>query len=230
MTNKYLSSIGVAIKHQVHLSDGSPTLYKCRVNFVDASHGQDDFGFRVDKHYFGSRHGKGPCDGEVGVVKRCALNSVKTRKAIIGYARDLYDFCCQGLSLPKVDGDHVHQKRCFMYVSSGEVDRSRSGRTDGIKTVKNTRMLHSFQGAQPFKIVVKESCFCCVCIDTEPGHTGICENQRFTGVAYPVTLKPRKSLNGGEIPDVSGKEPIDSTQKVPPASSSIMDRENSEDR
>lgn len=44
----------------VSFSDGPPTQYKNRINFVDCSHAPSDFGVEAERHYFGSRHGKGP--------------------------------------------------------------------------------------------------------------------------------------------------------------------------
>lgn len=71
--------MGLKIEKEIQFPDGAPTQYKSKYNFVDISMCHDDFGFSVEKHFFGSRHGKGPCYGEVGVIKRSANLAVTTR-------------------------------------------------------------------------------------------------------------------------------------------------------
>ncbi|KAJ8382437.1 hypothetical protein SKAU_G00032150 [Synaphobranchus kaupii] len=124
LANKHLADKGVCSDVQVSFSDGSPTQYKNKVAFCDASHGK----CKVQKHIFGSRHGKGPCDGEISVVKRCAANAVRGRRRIISNAEDLFSFGQDNLSLPKDDVEHVHSRRKFFFVKEGEIERNREHR------------------------------------------------------------------------------------------------------
>ncbi|CAG2216976.1 unnamed protein product [Mytilus edulis] len=56
----------------------------------------------IEKHFFGSRHGKGPCDGESGgVVKRSATVAVAARGCIISNALNFYLYAKKQLSVPK---------------------------------------------------------------------------------------------------------------------------------
>lgn len=64
----HLLQKGITIEKLVQFSDGAPTQYKGKVNFADLSYSFEDF--KCEKHYFGSRHGKGPCDREIGTVKQ----------------------------------------------------------------------------------------------------------------------------------------------------------------
>jgi len=91
-SNQYLlETVGLEIQKEIHFSDGAPTQYKSKANFVDLSMSQEDFGFQIEKHFFGSRHGKGPCDGEVGVVKRSASLAVR-RGHMISNAKDFLEY------------------------------------------------------------------------------------------------------------------------------------------
>ncbi len=76
LTNSHLRSKGVAMTTQVHFSDGASSQYKNKTTFSDASFGLQDFNCPVQKNFFGSRHGKGPCDGEG--VKAAAERAVKS--------------------------------------------------------------------------------------------------------------------------------------------------------
>lgn len=71
-------------------TDGCASQYKSKGPFADIAASGDDFNTRVERCFFGSRHGKGPCDGEAAVVKNHAATAVKARKAIIATARDFF--------------------------------------------------------------------------------------------------------------------------------------------
>lgn len=80
----------------VSFSDGAPTQYKNRINFVDCS----DLGVETQRHYFGSRNRKGPCDREIGVLKKSVNRAVAARQVHVLTARDFYDVCCQHSTSP----------------------------------------------------------------------------------------------------------------------------------
>lgn len=71
-------------------NDGAPTPYKNRINFADCSFTPFDFGVQTECHYFGSRHGKGPCDREIGVVKKTVNHCVKARQTNVTSAEDFF--------------------------------------------------------------------------------------------------------------------------------------------
>ena len=82
----------------MHFSDGCAGQYKCKINFVDASFSVVEHGVPMEKQYFGSRHGKGPCDAEIGVVKCITTQDMKRRKAIVCSAHDFYDYAKKSLT------------------------------------------------------------------------------------------------------------------------------------
>ena len=98
VTNQ-LEQRGLSFQKVVHFSDGCPSQYKCKTNFADISFAADT-GILPEKHFFGTRHGKGPCDAEIGVVKRIAFLAVRRRRAIIANATDLYRFGKSSLTKP----------------------------------------------------------------------------------------------------------------------------------
>ncbi|CAF3716375.1 unnamed protein product [Rotaria socialis] len=66
--NKNLSKI-------FYFSDGCAGQYKNLKNFINLTHHQEDFGVDAEWHFFATSHGKGPCDGVGGAVKRLAAKA-----------------------------------------------------------------------------------------------------------------------------------------------------------
>ena len=180
-TNQYLLEQRLNICKEILFSDGAPTQYKSKANFLNLSMSKEDYGFDIEKHFFGSRHGKGPCDGEVGVLKRSASLAVK-RGQVISDAEDFYKFAKDTLSLPKssVSNDiatHTHAKRTFIKVNEGEISREQA-RLKDIKCIPQTRSTHQYRGIQPYIVTVRErSCFCEECVIGE----GTCQNEHIVG-------------------------------------------------
>ena len=180
-SNEYLTQNGLNINRQIHFSDGAPTQYKAKTNFVDMSMVSDDFGFPVEKHYFGSRHGKGPCDAEAGVLKKSASVAVSSRNTIISNAADFFDYATRHHTLPKEhDQDkHCHSIRTFIFVKENEIQRKRQIRTTNIKPIQGTRNTHCFRGVMPYVTLSRErSCFCTVCTGVD---SGTCKYHEVTG-------------------------------------------------
>lgn len=53
----------VKIKHAVQFTDGCSAQYKSKQPFMDLSYAETDYNFATEGFFFGSSHGKGPCDG-----------------------------------------------------------------------------------------------------------------------------------------------------------------------
>ena len=67
---------------------------KTAKNFINLCHREDDFGMPAEWHFFATSHGKGPCDGVGGTVKRLAAHASLQRpydKHILT-PHQLYDF------------------------------------------------------------------------------------------------------------------------------------------
>jgi hypothetical protein len=114
---KHLLEKGISIEKLIQVSDGAPTQYqyKGKMNFADLSYSYEDFGFQSEKHYFGSRHGKLPCDREIGTVKKSVVMAIKSRRAEVSNTKTFHGYC--RINKPKEPSDHVHFKRTCICVS-----------------------------------------------------------------------------------------------------------------
>ena len=76
-----------------YFSDGAHQQYKNKINFINLSHHLIDFGVAGERHFYATGHGKGPCDGVGGTLKRiarrsCLKSGIKTE---IFTAQKLYE-------------------------------------------------------------------------------------------------------------------------------------------
>lgn len=62
-----------------YISDGAAAQYKCFKNFINIAHHKNDFGIECEWHFHATSHGKGPCDGLGGTLKRKATNASLAR-------------------------------------------------------------------------------------------------------------------------------------------------------
>ncbi|KYM95059.1 hypothetical protein ALC62_14305, partial [Cyphomyrmex costatus] len=58
-----------------YFSDGSGAQHKNKKNFVNLYYHKRDFNVMAELHFFATLHGKGPCDGLGGVIKRLAAKA-----------------------------------------------------------------------------------------------------------------------------------------------------------
>ena len=58
-----------------YFSDGAAAQYKNRKNFANLAYHEEDYGVPAEWHFFATSHGKGPCDGIGGTVKRLATKA-----------------------------------------------------------------------------------------------------------------------------------------------------------
>ena len=63
------------ISKMVYFSDGCAVQYKNCNNFLNLCNHESDFGVPAEWHFFATSHGKGPCDGIGGTVKRLATRA-----------------------------------------------------------------------------------------------------------------------------------------------------------
>ncbi|KAK7102691.1 uncharacterized protein [Littorina saxatilis] len=192
-----LQGSGVVCNKVIHFSDGCAGQYKGKTNFVDASFSLQDTGCELEKHFFGSRHGKGPCDAEIGVLKRIAGLAVRRRKAVIASAQDLFVYARDNLTKPQNRLLHSHRRRSFVFVPLGTINREREDRTSGVKTLPGTRSLHGIRGQHPYLVSFRErSCFCLPCVQKE----GRCQNLDFCGAWKEFSMKVNRRRGNGNNP------------------------------
>ena len=162
---------GVTVNQVVEFTDGCAGQYKSKLPFSDISFSVEDMGVKRERHYFGSRHGKGPSDGVSGVVKSAVCRAVVSRIAVVDTAVSMFTYLQENMT----KNDCKCQRRVFVYVAAGDIDRDRPSRT--VKTaLPGTRSLQAVKSMQPGVVGVRLlSCFCPGCQGDEP-----CNNSNFT--------------------------------------------------
>ena len=59
----------------IYISDGASSQYKNFNYFANLCHHEVDLGTKAEWHFFATSHGKGPCDGVGGTIKRAAAHA-----------------------------------------------------------------------------------------------------------------------------------------------------------
>jgi hypothetical protein len=123
------------ISKMYNVSDGASAQYENKYNFINLCHHNTDFGINAEWHFFATSHGKGPCDGVGGTIKRLAAryslqhHQILTPAQFYSWARD---------HLPSI---HV---QC---VCNSEVEQTRHRLKftfDSTRTVVGTRQYRAF--------------------------------------------------------------------------------------
>lgn len=71
----FVKSISETVNKIYYFSDGAPQQFKNFKNFINLYYHENDFGIPAEWHFFATAHGKGPCDGIGGTVKRLAARA-----------------------------------------------------------------------------------------------------------------------------------------------------------
>jgi hypothetical protein len=90
-------------KKVTYFSDGCAAQYKNGKNFLNLCCHEEDFGIKAEWNFFTTSHGKGPCDGLGGTVKRLAARASLQRpydKQILTPAA-FFQFCEE--SIPNIN-------------------------------------------------------------------------------------------------------------------------------
>ncbi|CAC5385885.1 unnamed protein product [Mytilus coruscus] len=177
MANEHLQQKRmINIQHEIQFSDGCSSQYKSFTPFCDISYSLQDYGFIIERHFYGSRHGKGPCDGAGAVLKSAARRAVMGQTQVINNSKDLFEFAKLKLvkdDLPNSD-EHLHSKRTVFHVTESDICRNRPDRI--AKTLKGTRLLHSIKTKEGMNIYTRtQSCFCQPCREG----IGQCQNDEY---------------------------------------------------
>ena len=140
-------------------SDGAPGQYKNKNCLTDMSFGECDWGVKcAERHFFGTRHGKGPCDREFGTVKR-SLRLLVAGGHDLTCGEDVYRVAVANLTR----SGRVHFKRNFFWVGHNDIPRDRE-RLKDLNTLEDTKLQHSFRMVCGLTIQYRErSCFCSKC-------------------------------------------------------------------
>ena len=131
-----------------YFSDGAASQYKNRKNFLNIANHKADFGIHAEWHFFATSHGKGPCDGVGGTVKRLAARASLQRPYDdqIQTPIQLFDWAQQNINA-------IH----FAYADAKDIEdteKSIKDRLDGSKSITGTQKLHAFLAIPNSKVEV----------------------------------------------------------------------------
>ena len=157
---------------------------------------------KMERIYYGSKHGKSQCDSLGGIVKNAAQRHVKSRAGKIRNAKEFYDFCCKNLVIDaEKDGKCCHKRRVFFY--EAEIDFTEMNDLVG---VKGTQKLHQVRPMRPG--VVQGRPFACYCDGCLKGQN--CENSdtinRSWGREHALIRDKKKTMHRQPKSKKAGKK------------------------
>ena len=132
-----------------YFSDGAASQYKNKKNFLNLCHHQEDFGVDAEWHFFATSHGKGPCDGVGGTVKRLAARASLQRpyEQQIMTPRQLFDWATKNVTAVEfrytTNEDHLNEEAAL------------NERFARARTIAGTQKLHAFIPASKHTVVTK---------------------------------------------------------------------------
>ena len=164
----YIQEKFPSIKRLEYFSDGCSGQYKNFKNFFNLTHHFQDFNLEASWSFFATSHGKSPCDGVGGMVKR-KLAQASLKRPIdnqILSTEDAYTFCkdeITSVTFFLISKEALHNTRAFL-----------QSRYAAASTVPGTRSFHHFEsdstGLLKFKRISDDLSFCgnhnFLCADT----------------------------------------------------------------
>jgi len=137
-------------KYIKYFSDGCAAQYKNRKMFVNLCHHELDFGVAAEWHFFATSHGKSPCDGIGGTVKRLAARASLQRpydNQIIT-SRQLFEF---GQS--EINGINFYYATVEQHEQESQLLAPRFLTS---RTIPGTHRLHCFRPISKEKMEVRD--------------------------------------------------------------------------
>ena len=127
------------MKKVYYFSDGAASQYKNKKNFVNlAFHNRDFNNIEAEWHFFATAHGKGPCDGLGGTVKREAVRA-SLKRPLEGQTQTPQELSEWAMdAIPSVT---------FEFVDKSEVEaeeRALQERLDAAVTIEGTQSYHAY--------------------------------------------------------------------------------------
>ena len=150
---KFLKNLLPLTKKIIYFSDGCAGQYKNCKNFINLCHHKEDFGIEAEWNFFATSHGKGPCDGVGGTVKRLAAKASLQRCAEHKLDEQIltptafYDFCKKNI---------VNIE--FVYATNEDYEgeyQLLQERHNTALTIVGTQRLHHFQPMSTSTLKVK---------------------------------------------------------------------------
>lgn len=164
----------------IHYWTDSPTSqYRNKVIFHTVANHNSLFGLEATWNYWEAGHGKGPCDGLGGTVKRMADDAVKSGKVAIQDTSDFYAW---------TQSPHCTMKSVkFIFVSTERCQEKaiEIGKLK-LKPISGTMKIHAVKGKGNSNIAVRNtSCYCEICIVSSSSTCSTWRNE---------TVEPRSEI------------------------------------
>ena len=148
------------LKLVFYWTDSPTSQFRNKTIFHIISEHKEECNCVTSWNYFRACHGKGPCDGVGGTVKRLADDYVKQNKVVIQDAADFFAWSRDKQSESKID---------YTFVSTDEYKLSKVSLQSGlevIKPVQGTMKVHAAVGLGNNSVMVRDvSCFCFNCFE-----------------------------------------------------------------
>ena len=142
------------LKRCIYFSDGAASQYKNYKNFSNICNHEKDHGVPAEWHFFATSHGKSPCDGVGGTVKRLVSRaSLQLTTDAIDTADKMFHWCKENINGIK-----------FFYASKAAVEVHCSlfqleARYARSQTIPGTRNHHSFIPISSTSLIMKRISF-----------------------------------------------------------------------
>ena len=185
-------------------SDGCSAQYKGAKSVASLSKVE----MHVEWNFFGSEHGKGEADGEVGIVNKTLDNAIIGTGVVLNNAAEVVDWCEENISF-----DEPGSKRHFQLA----VDPSKGNDMSEDPELPGIRSLHHIANmGEPY--VVKARKLTCYCRPCSKGQHSQCENIAYVGemeTRNVITTSSKESLTASV--STSSKKSVESTTHKKPA-------------
>lgn len=136
---QYVKSV-LGTKKIIFFSDGAPSQYKNKKNFLNLCLFNNDFGIDAEWNFFATSHGKSPCDALGGSFKRNAkLHNMKNPANPINSAKTLFDWS------QTISNSKVHFIHCTEKDQSSIVKFLNSRLNQKIRQVEGSKSFHAFK-------------------------------------------------------------------------------------
>ena len=133
-----------------YFSDGCAAQYKNCKNFINLCYHKEDFGIPAEWHFFATSHGKGPCDGVGGTVKREAAKA--------SLQRPYHDQIMTTYQLYTFAKENIHGIS-FEYLTANDWQIESTilkERFSNAKTIPGTQKLHCFKPLSTNELQVQD--------------------------------------------------------------------------
>lgn len=148
----YIKSISDNVRKIYYFSDGAPQQFKNYKNIANLCHHEKDFGIKAEWHFFATAHGKSPCDGIGGTLKREAARASLQRPSDrqITTPKELYNWANQPSILPNMAVEFSEEQ--FYHREKLNIEK----RFENVKRIPHLQKIHYVIPERNGSVIVKD--------------------------------------------------------------------------